>query len=134
MFWWCQKTLGIIYLFTIILLQINDQFAVSLRNEFLMSRETYWSNLKLPKWPDHHFCCIKTWLEDASMDYVFYDKVFCTAFKKSRFSVLCASLVFSKNIVPGIGRMPRSLKIGIEAARLLQKEISQIFVALSAWN
>ena len=52
----------------------------------------------------------------------------------ARLSVLCASLVFSKNKVPGIGRMPRSLKIGIEAARLLEKEISQIFVALSAWN
>ena len=68
------------------------------------------------------------------MDYVLETKVFCTAFKKSRLSVLCASLVFSKNIVPGIERMPRSLKIGIEAARLLEKEISQILVALSAWN
>ena len=53
-------------------------------------------------------------------------RIFCTAFGDSRFSVLCASFIFSENTVLGIGRMPRSLKIGIEAARLLEKEIIRI--------
>ena len=47
-------------------------------------------------------------------------------FEDSRFCVLCASFIFSENTVLGIGRMPRSLKISIEAARLLEKEIIRI--------
>ena len=53
-------------------------------------------------------------------------RIFCTAFGDSRFSVLCASFIFSENTQLGIGRIPRSLKIGIEAARLLEKEIIRI--------
>ena len=34
-------------------------------------------------------------------------RIFCSAFGDSRFSVLCASFIFSENTVLGIGRMPR---------------------------
>ena len=53
-------------------------------------------------------------------------RIFDTAFGDSKFSVLCASLTFSENTMLGIGRMPRFLKIGIEAARLLEKVIRRI--------
>ena len=48
--------------------------------------------------------------------------IFCTAFWDPRFSLFyLVSFMFSENTVLGIGRMPRSLKIGIEAARLLER-------------
>ena len=53
-------------------------------------------------------------------------RIFCTIFGDSRFSVLCAGFIFSENTVLRIGRMPSYLKIGIEAARLLEKEIIRI--------
>ena len=61
-------------------------------------------------------------------------KIFCTAFGDSRFSVLCASLMFNENTILGIGRMPRSWKIGSETARLLEKEIMRTAVFCSFVN
>ena len=50
--------------------------------------------------------------------------------------VFCVQVLFIENTKLGIGRIPRSLKIGIEAARLLEKEIIRIadFCSFVAWN
>ena len=50
--------------------------------------------------------------------------------------VFCVQVLFSENTKLGIGRIPRSFKIAIEAARLLEKEIIRIadFCSFVAWN
>ena len=61
---------------------------------------------------------------EKGLSFHWKPRIFDTAFWDSRFSVLCASLTFTENTVLGIERMPRSLKIDFEAARLLEKEIN----------